>query len=254
MNGIKLYKLRSIWQSIHRKQQECCRDIFCFFFLWDEEFVSKTINDSNTDLNKFSTSKVRQLAKKMGSSKATAKHIKQVANEPQANQAHLMRHQCTELPINKFQRKWRKCLKSRQATNRHYQEDKQRERIPQKHRRNIIVTKLTQVMQNTQMMTDITNVVIPKTQRDSNVLLTNISAEIAINLVILVVCATRSKKLTRRGLDHLKHTSWQVADYLYKIIPYTATQVITHQVMNHSVCKCKWRLIKLKPSHQHHSI
>ena len=110
------------------------RDIFCFF-LMDEEFVSKTINDSNIDLNKFPASKVRQLAKKMERSKATAKHIKQVANEPQANQVHLMRHQCTELLINKLQRKQRKYLKSRQATNKHYQEDKQRERMPQAQKR-----------------------------------------------------------------------------------------------------------------------
>ena len=53
------------------------RDIF-WFFLKDEEFVSKTINDSNIDLDKFPASKVRQLAK-MESSKSTAKHIKVVA-------------------------------------------------------------------------------------------------------------------------------------------------------------------------------
>ena len=64
------------------------RGIF-WFFLRDEEFVSKTIND-NIDLNKFPASKVRQLAKKMESSKATAKHRKQVANDPQAAQIHLM--------------------------------------------------------------------------------------------------------------------------------------------------------------------
>ena len=40
------------------------RDIFCFF-LNDEEFVSKTIKESNIDLNKFPASKVRQFAKKM---------------------------------------------------------------------------------------------------------------------------------------------------------------------------------------------
>ena len=42
------------------------RDIF-WFFLKDEEFVPKTISDSNIDLDKFPTSKVRQLAKKMES-------------------------------------------------------------------------------------------------------------------------------------------------------------------------------------------
>ena len=66
-------------------------DIF-WFFLHDEEFVSKTINDSNVDLEKVTASKVRQLAKKMESSKATACHIKQVDGDPQAAQINLMRH------------------------------------------------------------------------------------------------------------------------------------------------------------------
>ena len=35
----------------------------CWFFLKDEEFVSKTINDSNIDLERFPASKVRQLTK-----------------------------------------------------------------------------------------------------------------------------------------------------------------------------------------------
>ena len=72
------------------------RDIF-WFFLCDEDFVSKTINEGSVDLDKFPASKVYQLAKKYESSKATARHIKQVAGEMQATQIHLMRHQCTEL-------------------------------------------------------------------------------------------------------------------------------------------------------------
>ena len=59
----------------------CHRDIF-WFFLKDEEFVSKTINDSNIDLDKFPTSKVRQLKKKMESLKGTTRHIKQVVSAP----------------------------------------------------------------------------------------------------------------------------------------------------------------------------
>ena len=66
------------------------RDIF-WFFLKDEEFVSRTINDSNLDLDKFPASKVRQLAKKLESSKSTAKYIKQASNEPQATQVHLLK-------------------------------------------------------------------------------------------------------------------------------------------------------------------
>ena len=75
-------------------------DIF-WFFLCDEEFVSKTISDSNKDLEKFPASKVRQLAKKMESSKATGCHIKQVAGDSQAVQINLMRHQHTEISSGK---------------------------------------------------------------------------------------------------------------------------------------------------------
>ena len=67
------------------------RDIF-WFFLHDEDFVSKTINDGNVDLDKFPTNKVRQLAKRMESSKATACNIKQVAGDTQAVQINLLMH------------------------------------------------------------------------------------------------------------------------------------------------------------------
>ena len=79
-------------------------DIF-WFFLKDEEFVSKTINDSNIDLLKFPASKVRQLARKMESSKSTARHIKQVASDPNVAQVNLMRHQRTDLPPSKSKQK-----------------------------------------------------------------------------------------------------------------------------------------------------
>ena len=74
---------------------------FSVFFLKDEEFVSKTINDSNIDLEKFPASKVRQLAKKMESPKSTARHIKQVASDPKVAQVNLMRHQRTDLQPSK---------------------------------------------------------------------------------------------------------------------------------------------------------
>ena len=71
----------------------------------DEEFVSKTINDGNVNLEKFPACRVRQLAKRMKSSKATAKHIKQVAGDPQAVQINLMRHQCTEISTGKHKKR-----------------------------------------------------------------------------------------------------------------------------------------------------
>ena len=80
------------------------RDTF-WFFLKDEEFVSNTINDSKIDLDKFPTSKVRQLAKKIESSKATARCIKQVVSDSQATQINLMRHQHTDLSTSKHKKK-----------------------------------------------------------------------------------------------------------------------------------------------------
>ena len=78
------------------------KDIF-WFFLKDEEFVSENIKDSNID--KFPASIVRQLAKKMESSKSTARHIKAVASDPKVAQVHLMHHQRTDLPPSKS--KWK---------------------------------------------------------------------------------------------------------------------------------------------------
>ena len=43
------------------------RDIF-WFFLNDESFVSKTMNEGHVELSKFPASKLRQLAKKFESS------------------------------------------------------------------------------------------------------------------------------------------------------------------------------------------
>ena len=57
-----------------------------WFFLWVEEFVSRTISEGNIDLDMFPASRVWQLVKRMESSKATACHIKQDAGDPQAAQ------------------------------------------------------------------------------------------------------------------------------------------------------------------------
>ena len=57
------------------------------------------------DLDKLPASKVCQLAKKMESTKATARHKKQVAGEYQVAQINLMQHQCTELSNGKYKKK-----------------------------------------------------------------------------------------------------------------------------------------------------
>ena len=63
----------------------------------DEDFVTRTVNEGNVDIQQFPASKVQQLAKKMESSKATAKHIRLVAGYLLPAQIHLMHHQHTEL-------------------------------------------------------------------------------------------------------------------------------------------------------------
>ena len=80
------------------------RDIF-WFFLRDEDFMSRTISDGSIDLDKFPVSRVHQLAKKLESSKATVRHIKQVSGEPQAAQINLLHHQRTELPQHRYKKK-----------------------------------------------------------------------------------------------------------------------------------------------------
>ena len=125
--------------------------------------MSKTINDSNIYLNKFPASKVRQLFKTMESSKATTKHIKQVVNKPQATQAHSMMHQCTELPPKpKNFREKKENIKSQGKLQTSISRKRNKEKECHKcTEETIIITKLQQVMKNTHMKTDATNVVTP---------------------------------------------------------------------------------------------
>ena len=71
----------------------------------------------------------------MESSKATAKHIKQVASDPEAAQINLMHHKCIELPPSKFWRKQKKYFKSRQDTNKQQYYNEEKERGPSVHKK-----------------------------------------------------------------------------------------------------------------------
>ena len=106
------------------------RDIF-WLFLKDESFVSKTLNEGHVELSKFPASTVCQLAKKIESSQATAKHMKKVTRDPQAVQVNLLRHQCTEIPPSKSKKK-NKSSKFRQEANKFYDE---KPRKPQEYKR-----------------------------------------------------------------------------------------------------------------------
>ena len=67
--------------------------------------MSRTISDGSIDLEKFPVSRVRQLAKKLESSKAMAQHIKQVSGETHAAQINLLWHQRMELPQQRHHKK-----------------------------------------------------------------------------------------------------------------------------------------------------
>ena len=108
------------------------RDIF-WFFLKDEDFVSRTISDVSVDLDKFPASRVWQLAKDLKSSKAMARHIKQVSGEPQATQINLLRHQRTELPQHRYKKK-RSYTKPKPGNNKSQGHDKYQSQISQRNK------------------------------------------------------------------------------------------------------------------------
>ena len=85
----------------------------------NESFISKTLDEGHVTLNIFPVGKVRQMAKKLESSQATAKHMKQVTNEPHATQINLLRHQQTELPPSKAQRRQNKFRHKPNRENHH---------------------------------------------------------------------------------------------------------------------------------------
>ena len=81
--------------------------------------MSRTVSDGSVHLDKFPASRACQLAKRMESSKATAHHIKQVADDPQAVQINLLRHQCTELPAGKYKKK-KSSVKPKQSNHKQH--------------------------------------------------------------------------------------------------------------------------------------
>ena len=177
------------------------RDIF-WFFLKDESFVSKTLNEGHVELSKFPASKVRQMAKILESSQTTAKHMRQVTKYPQATQVNLLRHQRTELPQSKFQRKQNKRYKSRQPLNKNYQEDKYRERRPRAKER---FHKDPQ--EHTSFEDSCSKCGDTPLQRDLDALQADSNANIATNLDISANHVTRKKSQnTRKIQENPKHT------------------------------------------------
>ena len=74
-----------------------------------------------------------QLAKKLESSKATVRHIKQVCGEPQATQINLLHHQRTELPQHRYKKK-RSHTKPRLGNNKPHGNDQYHSQIQYKNK------------------------------------------------------------------------------------------------------------------------
>ena len=106
---------------------------FFWFFLKDEDFVSRTISDGSVDLDKFPAGRVWQLPKKLKSSKATVRHIKQVSGEPQATQIDILRHQRTELSQHRYKKK-RSYTKPKLCNNKSHGHDQYQSQISQKNK------------------------------------------------------------------------------------------------------------------------
>ena len=150
------------------------------------------------------------MAKKLESSQATAKHMRQVTKEPQATQVNLLRHQMTELPPSKFQRKQNKKYRSRQAANKHYQEDKYKEECLRQMEDFIKIHRNTKedLIMSIQGQIDVPNVVTLSIEKGSGVQQASTNARFAINLATSVACATRkmiNMKITKGPLVHPRH-------------------------------------------------
>ena len=98
-------------------------------------FMSRTISDGSIDLDKFPASRVCQLAKKLESSKATVRHIKQVSGEPQVTQINLLCHQRTELPHHRYKKR-RSHTKPRLGNNKPCRNDQYHSQIQYKNKGN----------------------------------------------------------------------------------------------------------------------
>ena len=94
MSGTMWCKLKSTCQNTPQKQPGLSMGYLLVFPVW-WGICFQDHNEGNVDLDKFPTSKVRQFAKRMESSKATEHHIKQVAGDPQATQINL-KHTSTQ--------------------------------------------------------------------------------------------------------------------------------------------------------------
>ena len=177
------------------------RDIF-WFFLKDEDFVSRTISDGSVNLDIFPASRVCELAKKYESSKATVRHIKQVSEEPQATHINLLHHQGTKLPQHRYKKK-RSHAKPRPGNNK----PAEMTSIMANHITRKKATTNCQCQTEYCSLTipiDVQSVVVLPIAMASHVLLRNINARHTTNLDTLPVNVSKEDSTSNTKLDNPK--------------------------------------------------
>ena len=210
------------------------RDIF-WFFLCDEEFVYRIINDGNVDLDKYPASKVRQLAKRMESSQATASHIKQVAGDPQAAQIKLCRHQCTELPAGKYKKK-KSFVKSRQSNHKNH--GSVNSQVPSQNKKWFDVKNAHQNKERCSKCRDSIHVEGFQCPAKSS------SVKLVTSLDTLIAFVIRKSKL-HSSQGKQRDINYKQRQYMQKKVPYVVNLKITVQAMIPSACRSKCSTHKL---------
>ena len=224
MNGTMQYRPRLLWLGTLEKHPRSFTGTSFGFFLKNEEFVSKTINDSSIDLDKFPASKVRQLAKKMESSKVTARHIKQGASDPQAAQINLIRYQCTDLPASKAKKR-KPFVKPRPPSHKNDTSDRQSH-----YKKSFVLRMFTRTRR------DVKSVEIQITLKVSSVQPRSFIANLVISMGTSQASVTRRNKI-HSSQENQRLICYKLVLFMLVINPYAATQKIVHPVVSHSVSK-----------------
>ena len=202
----------------------------------DAEFVSRTITDGSVDLDKFPASRVRQLAKKVDSSKATAHHIKWVAGDPQAAQINLLTHQHTELPAGKYKKK-RPPVKPKQSN--HKQQSSESYHVQARHKKRFDPKSTHNNKDRCSKCGDAAHI------EGFQCPVKNTSAKLAISLDILQACVSRKSKLMSNPEDP-KHISCKQVQFMQKKVTYMTTQMRIALVKIHFPCNSRSNASRIK--------
>ena len=193
----------------------------------------KTLNEGNVELSKFPASKVRQMAKKLESSQATVKHMKKVTRDPETVWVNLLRHQRTELPPSKAQRKQFKKNKSR-PKNMGYSND---EHYQAYYKKNDYENKKKFNPRQSLQSEDRCHKCGDSKHIEGFWCSVRIyQCRNCHKFVISAAYVTKNKSHTRRNQDHPKHTNWPVVDYLHLKVLYLVTLAIAHLVKKNHFC------------------